>query len=113
VGEFRVVVTSACFEASVRFYGELLGWPVTKDFPGGRIFGAGEEARVEILDEPGAAPSTAMCAMQVEDVDDMAARLAAAGVALVQPPTDQPWGHRNLAVADPNGLRLVFFQELT
>ena len=107
-----MVVTSASFEASLRFYGEQLGWPVTKDFPGGRIFGAGDEARVEILDEPGAAPSTAMCAMQVDDVDALAARLAAAGVDVVQPPTDQPWGHRNMAIVDPNGLRFVFFHEL-
>ena len=103
---------SSRFDESVRFYGEQLGWPVTKEFPGGRIFGFGEQARVEILDDPGAAPSTAMCAMAVDDADALAARLAAAGVPITQPPTDQPWGHRNMAVVDPNGMRLVFFHEL-
>ena len=107
-----MVVSSARFDESVRFYGEQLGWPVTKEFPGGRIFGFGEQARVEVLDDPSAPPSTAMCAMAVADADALADRLAAAGVTIVQPPTDQPWGHRNLAIVDPNGMRLVFFHEL-
>jgi hypothetical protein len=33
-------------------------------------------------------------------------------VAIAQPPTVQPWGHRNFAVDDPNGLRVVFFEKL-
>ena len=28
------------------------------------------------------------------------------------PLADQPWGHRNLAVLDPTGVRLVLFQVL-
>jgi predicted enzyme related to lactoylglutathione lyase len=112
VGEFRVVVTSARFDESVRFYGEQLGWPVTKEFPGGRIFGFGTQARVEILDEHDAPRSSTMCAMAVDDVDELATSLRAAGVEIVDGPTDQPWGHRNLAVVDPNGVRLVFFHEI-
>jgi predicted enzyme related to lactoylglutathione lyase len=112
VGEFRVVVPSACFDESVRFYGEQLGRPVTKEFPGGRIFGFGDQARVEILDEQDAPPSSTVCAMAVDDVDELASSLRAAGVEIVDGPVDQPWGHRNLAVVDPNGVRLVFFHEI-
>lgn len=39
----------------------------------------------------------------VEDVDADHARLQAAGVAVLAPPTDRPWGERTLHVVDPDG----------
>jgi uncharacterized glyoxalase superfamily protein PhnB len=112
VPEFRVIVPSAGFPASLAFYGEQLGWAVTKEFPGGRIFGCGAEARIEVLDVPSAARSTTSCAIEVDDVDELHDRLVAAGITPVQAPADQPWGHRNLAIEDPDGTRLIFFHEL-
>jgi uncharacterized glyoxalase superfamily protein PhnB len=40
------------------------------------------------------------------------AALVAAGVAVLRELADQPWGHRNLAVVDPSGMELVFFQSI-
>ena len=37
------------------------------------------------------------------DVEECAEALRAAGVAIVAPPTDQPWGHRTLFFRDPDG----------
>lgn len=39
----------------------------------------------------------------VEDVDAEHQRLLAAGVSVLAPPTDRPWGERTLHVADPDG----------
>lgn len=39
----------------------------------------------------------------VEDVDAEYERLAAAGVTVLAPPRDRPWGERTLHVADPDG----------
>lgn len=39
----------------------------------------------------------------VEDVDASIARLQAAGFAVTQQPTDQPWGVREASVTDPDG----------
>lgn len=39
----------------------------------------------------------------VEDVDAEHERLAAAGVRVLAPPTDRPWGERTLHLADPDG----------
>ena len=39
----------------------------------------------------------------VDDVDREHARLQAAGVPVLAPPTDRPWGERTLHVADPDG----------
>lgn len=38
-----------------------------------------------------------------DDVDAEHARLAAAGIEILAPPTDRPWGERTLHVADPDG----------
>src|SRR5919197_1351154 len=39
----------------------------------------------------------------VDDVDAEHERLARAGVRVLAPPTDRPWGERTLHVADPDG----------
>ena len=39
----------------------------------------------------------------VDDVDGEHARLQDAGVPVLAPPTDRPWGERTLHVADPDG----------
>jgi uncharacterized glyoxalase superfamily protein PhnB len=36
----------------------------------------------------------------------------AGGIEVLQPVAEQPWGHRNVAVADPSGLRVVLFERL-
>ena len=45
-----------------------------------------------------------------QDIDALAARIQAAGHPLAQPPTDQPWGIRSLAVDDPDGFHLTIYQ---
>jgi lactoylglutathione lyase len=39
----------------------------------------------------------------VDDVDAECERLAEAGVRVLAPPTDRPWGERTLHPADPDG----------
>jgi lactoylglutathione lyase len=41
--------------------------------------------------------------MLVDDVDAEHARLQRAGVPVLAPPTDRPWGERTLHVVDPDG----------
>jgi lactoylglutathione lyase len=48
----------------------------------------------------------------VEDVDGEADRLRAAGVEILSDPTDRPWGHRTLHVADPDGHVVELAQEI-
>jgi uncharacterized glyoxalase superfamily protein PhnB len=42
----------------------------------------------------------------VMDLDHLAQDIVARGGVLDQPPTDQPWGARDLAVTDPDGFRI-------
>ena len=48
--------------------------------------------------------------LQVRDVDAEFARLETAGVTVVEPPVDEPWGLREARVRDPGGLMLVLVE---
>ncbi|MGJ4943185.1 VOC family protein [Bradyrhizobium sp. HKCCYLS1011] len=50
--------------------------------------------------------------VSLADVDQCAEELAAKGIALVEPPTDQPFGHRTLFFRDPDGNLLEVFAEI-
>ena len=41
-----------------------------------------------------------------QDIAELAAAIKARGGTLEQEPTDQPWGARDLAVADPDGFKI-------
>ena len=47
-----------------------------------------------------------------QEVDMCAATLAERGVAIVSPPTDQPFGHRTLFFRDPDGNALEIYAEI-
>jgi uncharacterized glyoxalase superfamily protein PhnB len=46
------------------------------------------------------------------DVDAYAAKIAARGGVLDQPPTDQPWGMRDFSLTDPDGFKITIGKEL-
>ncbi len=48
----------------------------------------------------------------VQDIDQLAARIRAAGGKLTQEPKDQTWGVRSLSVDDPDGFHLTIYREL-
>src|SRR4051812_49368323 len=116
MGELRVVRQTDRFEEGCRFYGEVLGWPITKDWSEpapGRIFGHGETARVELLAVDAASnvvPAGVMLSVEVDSVAATYASIRAAGIDISQPLADQPWGHRNFGVVDPTGLTILFFE---
>jgi uncharacterized glyoxalase superfamily protein PhnB len=45
--------------------------------------------------------------LDVDDVDALHARAVAAGADVLKPPTDEPWGHRELALRSPDGHRFM------
>jgi catechol 2,3-dioxygenase-like lactoylglutathione lyase family enzyme len=47
-----------------------------------------------------------------DDVDACAAELAQQGIAILLPPTDQPFGHRTLFFRDPDGNLLEIYAEI-
>jgi uncharacterized glyoxalase superfamily protein PhnB len=61
---------------------------------------------------PGTASTFALLAGSPAEVDEAAARVAAAGQTVVHPPFDAPWGQRYATVADPEGYRVDVYAPL-
>lgn len=112
-------------EASLAFYRDILGFEVRNDVRYGGMawitVGPPDQADTSIVLEPPAANPdltdeergtiTAMMAkgtyawivLSTKDLNATFEKLRAAGVPVVQEPTDQPYGVRDAAVRDPAG----------
>ena len=112
--------------ASTEFYGKVLGFRQMETVPFDgfslvyfQIPGGG---RLELFDYGGKNPAAQRddteaglrhLAFEVDDVDEAARRLAAAGVKITLPPTDLPTlGSRATLFLDPNGVTLEYCQKL-
>ncbi len=121
MAEFRVVLHTTRFDESCAFYGEALGWTYVRGWEDDGLRGclwaadpsSPVDQRVELLESSTPeAPSGVFLSAQVTDVGAAHERLVAAGAPITQPLAEQPWGHRNVATADPNGLAIVLFEVL-
>lgn len=115
----RVIVRPRDFGAAVRFYTEVLGLRVYREYgAGGRVTGVVlflGGGFLELVSTPGdhdgpLGAGDVSLWLQVPDVDREHERLAAAGVTVVTPPETMPWGLRECWVEDPDGLPLVLVQ---
>ena len=52
-----------------------------------------------------------MC-IQVWDVEKLFGQYKAKGIPFKQEVTNQPWGHKSFSITDPNGVVLMFFEEM-
>jgi methylmalonyl-CoA/ethylmalonyl-CoA epimerase len=123
VTEFRVVLTVDDFDRAVAFYRDTLGLEQLADWSSeeGRVvlLEAGhatlelfDKAQADMVDriEAGRRVSgTVRLALEVEDSEETARRLVAAGAALVAPAAVTPWGDRNARVQAPDGMQLTLF----
>jgi catechol 2,3-dioxygenase-like lactoylglutathione lyase family enzyme len=117
--ELRVVRLTTAFDAACHFYGDLLGWPITHEWPAsngggrGRLFGYGDTARIELIESEIEDPASGFfLSVAHPDVVALHDRLRATGVFILRPLSDTPWGHRAFAALDPTGIELVHFQVL-
>ena len=120
MSEIRVLVGTTDFDGATRFYGDVLGFPVQEhwDAPDGRgtLFRCASGGVIEIFEDsphhPAEAPRGVKVAVEADDVDALYDRVTRAGVEVVDPIGDRPWGHRSFEIRDPSGLPLVFFTAL-
>ncbi|MEO7261845.1 MAG: VOC family protein [Jatrophihabitantaceae bacterium] len=96
--------------ASQRFYRDILGLAVYREFPSGLVFFLGN-GLLEVSGQPPArSPAGLDLWLQVRDVGAEHARLAALGVSVLHPPQLEPWGLIEMSIADPDGIRIVLVQ---
>jgi lactoylglutathione lyase len=107
--------------SSISFYRDVLGLEFRFEESGYAEFSTGatkfglmERSRLPDLigREAPAGPPGGEVLFLVEDVDAEADRLRAAGARILTGPTDRPWGHRTLHLADPEGHVIELAQEI-
>ncbi len=111
----RVLLHPADFARTFRFYAETVGLHLYREWGSGSSRGAvffTGGGYLELSGRSDAAAPTEKLALwwQVRDVDAELARLDAAGVEVLEPAVDKPWGLREARVVDPDGLLLVLVQ---
>jgi len=131
-----VVADAAGFEASARFYRDLLGlaevdgWD--RDGEHGAVYAVGASGRIEIVrpapaptpptapasDEPAARPAVPPIALELPDraaVDRLYHRLRTSRPATTRPapPTTFPRGHYGFTATDPAGYPVLLWTEAT
>jgi lactoylglutathione lyase len=93
----------ADIDRAVRFYRDALGFSVECiDEPPRRAVVTQGSAVLHLDLQPAKAGSSRTHIM-VDDLDGVCERLGRAGAKLIQQPTVQEWGLRDIAVADPDG----------
>lgn len=110
----RVLIRPRDLDRSHRFYGETLGLAVFREFgagdgPGIVYFAGG--GLIEVAGGSDERPSSAtQLWFQVRDVDDVHRGLVEKGVTVLREPRDEPWGLREMWIADPDGIRIAIVQ---
>jgi len=127
VRELRLAVTVEDYDAAVRFYRDVLGLPVIREWEepegSGSILDAGH-ATLELLSvdqtalvdrvevgRGGVSPPIRL-ALEVVDSEETAQRLVEAGAEQLAAAVTTPWQHRNVRLNAPGPLQLTLFTVL-
>jgi predicted enzyme related to lactoylglutathione lyase len=110
----RVLVRPTDFERSFRFYAESLGLHVYREWSSGSTRGVvfflgGGFLELSGSWRTGASESMGLW-LQVRDVDAIRHVLEEAGVDIIEPPTEKPWGLREMQIRDPDRLSIVIVE---
>lgn len=116
------VIFARDMAAMRRFYETVLGFPVHQELGAGWVAYRVGSTTLALTQHgrrfPDPAPPAGALSVQLAFrvappvVDACAAELAAAGVKIESPPTDQPFGHRTLFFRDPDGNVLEIYAEI-
>jgi catechol 2,3-dioxygenase-like lactoylglutathione lyase family enzyme len=103
-------------ERSAAWYEAVLGCELDHVDPGNWVFCRAGATTFHLGRCPDAVPASELgdhnyvAYLVVDDVDDFHGRALAAGAEVLKPPTDEPWGRRELALRTPDGHRLMLAQ---
>jgi catechol 2,3-dioxygenase-like lactoylglutathione lyase family enzyme len=110
----RILLRPSDLDRSRRFYRDLLGLAIYREFgpPGdpGVVFFLGPGLLEVSGHTDGPAGRSVMIWIQVRDVYAEHARLAAAGVPIIRGPVTEPWGLIETWIQDPDGVQIVLVE---
>src|ERR1700729_3739984 len=113
-GTLRALLRPSDLDLSLRFYRDVLGLAVYREFgPAdhpGMVFFLGQGLLEVSGHAAGPAGGSVMIWIQVRDVRAEHARLAAAGVPVIREPVTEPWGLAEMWIEDPDGIRIVLVE---
>ena len=126
VRELRLALTVENYEEAVLFYRDALGLPVVDewDHPDGsgvvldagratlELLSVGQSDVVDRVEVGELVSGPIRLALEVEDSEETAKALLAAGAKRVGGPVVTPWFHRNVRVRAPDGMQLTLFTVL-
>ena len=110
----RILVRPGDLNRSLRFYRDVLGLAVYREFGSadhpGMVFFLGQ-GLLEVSGNASGAPGRSVGIwIQVRDVYEEHTRLAAAGVPVIREPVTEPWGLAEMWIEDPDGIRIVLVE---
>jgi catechol 2,3-dioxygenase-like lactoylglutathione lyase family enzyme len=107
----RILVRPSHLDRSRRFYRDVLGLAIYREFgppdDPGVVFFLGPGLLEVSGHAPGPPGHSVMIWIQVRDVRAEHARLAAAAVPIIREPVTEPWGLTELWIQDPDGIQIV------
>ena len=110
----RVLLRPVDLQRSTEFYRDVLGLAIYRQFgeppwQGTVFFLGGGFLEVSGRSDAPAGPNVQLW-LQVRDVDASHAELAMRGVRIVRPPVTEPWGLREMWIADPDGVEIAVIE---
>ncbi|ADG97086.1 Glyoxalase/bleomycin resistance protein/dioxygenase [Segniliparus rotundus DSM 44985] len=106
----KFILYPSDYEGSLRFYRDVLGLAVFREYPGGTVFFAGG-GLIELAGHGESAPpepgKASAVYLQVRDVYAAERELRAAGAEIEREAKQEPWGLHELRVRDPQGTLLI------
>ena len=105
-------------ERSAAWYRDVLGCETRDADPGNWVFCRSGDVDIMLGRCPNDVPASELGShsyvayLRVDDVDEFHHRAVDAGAEVLKPPTDEPWGMRELAVRSVDGHRFMLGQRL-
>lgn len=101
-------------QRSIDFYVGVLGFEIAFTWGEPTDFAGVKRDDIELfLCENGQGDGVVWLSVFVDDVDVLHSEYQSTGAEIVQPPTNFPWGVREMNVRDPDGHRIRFGSETT
>ncbi|BBX40251.1 VOC family protein [Mycobacterium simiae] len=109
----RMLLRPSDYQRSLTFYRDKIGLAIWRDYGAGTVFFAGQSL-LELAGysepDPGQAVFPGALWLQVRDLEATQAELAGRGVQIARAARREPWGLKEMHVADPDGLTLIFVE---